>query len=436
MINIKRGVTVAALALGVAQSMPALATNGTNSDGFGPKDRGMGGAGVARATETQSIINNPAAVVDLPARMDIALQLFSPNNRKFEITGNNFDPASVGGPGPAGPYFDQSQTSDKDIFPIPFFGFSSRIDNDSAWAFTAAALGGMNTNYGENFAANLGFTGDTGVDLRQMFIGATYGSRFDNGVSWGVTLSYDLQQFEGKGLQVFGAISSDPDALTDNGADTSTGVGLKLGMQGPIAGGGTWGVSYRFKSEMSEFDDYAGLFPNQGELDIAPTFTVGLALPVGDKATFAIDYHFIDYEKVDAISNATSIFLPPAFGGDGIPFGGDDGPGFGWQSISVFKMGMEWETSENMTWRAGVNIGEDPLTTNEFSTAFLVPATPTQHLSAGFTRKLSDSSELTAVWVHVPKGKESGPFNPAFGGGTLSTEMEQNLLEVSYGMLF
>ncbi len=433
MITIKRGVTVAALALGVAQAMPALATNGTNSEGFGPKDRGMGGAGVARATETQSIVNNPASVVSLPSRMDIALGLFSPNNRSFELTGNNFDPDGPGGSPPIGPVLDQSQTSDKDIFPIPFVGYSSRIDDDSAWAFTVSALGGLNTNYGENFASGLGFTGDTGVDLRQMFIGATYGSRMANGMAWGVTLSYDLQQFEAKGLDLFAqpTASSATDAVTNNGADSSTGIGLKLGLQGELGNGGTWGASYRFKSEMSEFDDYAGLFPNQGELDIAPTLTFGVALPMGDGMTLAVDYHYIDYEAVDAISNSTSILTE-----DNIPFGSDDGPGFGWKSISVLKAGVEWDTSEMMTWRAGVNIGEDPLQSDEFSTAFLVPATPTTHLSGGFTRKLDSTTEITGVWVHTLKREESGEFAALFGGGDLSVDMEQNFIEVSYGKLF
>ena len=434
MITIKRGVTVAALALGVAQAMPALATNGTNSEGFGPKDRGMGGAGVARATETQSIVNNPAAVVALPARMDIALGLFSPNNRGFELEGNNLDPDGPTGPAPVFPgAFDQSQTSDKDIFPIPFFGYSSRIDDDSAWAFTVSALGGLNTNYGTNFGskAPVNATGDTGVDLRQMFLGATYGARLGNGMAWGVTLSYDLQQFEAKGLQAFAGATSDADALTDEGSDTSTGIGLKLGLQGELANGGTWGASYRFKSEMSEFDSYAGLFPNQGELDIAPTITLGVALPVGDDMTLAIDYHYIDYEQVDAISNSTSIFTD-----DLIPFGADDGPGFGWKSISVLKAGVEWETSEMMTWRAGINIGEDPLQSDEFSTAFLVPATSTTHLAGGFTRKLDATTEITGVWVHTLKREESGDFALAFGGGDLSVDMEQNFIEIGYGKLF
>ncbi len=433
MSKISRRVTATALMAGMVCAMPALATNGSNSLGFGTKDKGMGGAGVARATEAQSIVNNPAAVVDLPGRLDVSLALFSPNDRGYTLTGN--DLSAFFGPGAS---FDGSQTSDDDIFAIPFFGYSQRIDNDSAWAITVSGLGGQNTNYSENFAAGLGIPGETGIDLVQMFIGATYGAKLANGMSWGVTLSYDIQRFEAKGLQAFVGgpppfpfNTEDPSGLTDNGTDNASGIGLKVGLQGETDGGISWGASYRFKTDMDEFDKYKGLFPNQGDLDVAPTFTLGMAMPVGNGMTFALDYHFVDYEAVDAISNPVSKFTE-----EGVLFGADNGPGFGWSSISVIKAGLEIPTSADMTWRVGASVGEDPLESDEFSLAFLVPATPTVHLTAGFTKMLDETTELSGAWIHVPNREESGDFASAFGGGELSAEMEQNLFELSYSKLF
>jgi len=421
----KKRILIFKMAIVLAASAPilALATNGMNSEGFGPKDRGMGGAGVARATETQSIVNNPAAVTAVGNRQDIALGLFSPNDRGFTITGN------------AGGAFDQSQTSDDKIFPIPFYGYSKQLSNGSAWAFTISALGGMNTDYPDNFGANLTAgpcptcVGPTGLDLAQMFFGGTYGATFSNGVSWGVTASLDYARFEAEGLQAFQGASADPANMTNKGVDTAIGIGLKVGLRGDFESGGTWGASYRFKTDMSEFDKYAGLFKNQGDLDIAPTFTVGVALPVADKTTLALDYHFINYEAVDTIADPTSLFPPN-------PFGSSNGPGFGWNSISVIKAGIEVETSDNMIWRGGINVGESPLDKNEFSTAFLVPATVTTHLAVGFTKILNDKRELTAVYVRTLDECETAPFSGTFGGGTLEACMEQNFIEVSYGMKF
>ena len=417
-----------AIALVASAPMLVLATNGMNPEGSGAKSRGMGGAGVAMANETQSIVNNPAAVTAVGNRQDIAFGLFFPN-RSFTITGNNFDPDGPG-PIPPGPFFDQSQTSDSDLFAIPFYGYSRQLDDGAAWAFTISGAGGMNTDYPVNFGAALGFTGPTGVDLAQLFFGGTYGAKFSDSLAWGVTVSLAYAQFAAEGLDVFGVASSDPANLTNNGSDSSTGIGLKVGLLGQLENGGSWGASYQIKTDMSEFDKYKGLFADQGDLDIAPTFTVGVALPIADKTTLALDYHFIDYEAVPTISNSTSLILT------GGQFGDSGGPGFGWQSISVIKAGISVETAPDMIWRGGINIGESPLTSEEISTAFLVPATITTHLTAGFTKKLKNNNELTGVFVHSLENCQSGPFSVAFGGGTEEACMEQNFIELSYGMLF
>jgi len=418
------------IVIAVIASAPilALATNGMNPEGTGPKNRGMGGAGVAMATETQSIIINPAAVTGVGNRQDIAFGLFSPKERGFTISGGN----AFG--------LDQSQISDSNVFPIPFYGYSRQLDDGAAWAFTVSGVGGMNTDYPVNFSAAFGDTGPTGLDLAQLFLGGTYGAKFSNGLAWGVTVSLAYARFSAEGLDLFdnAGTSESPGSVTNNGTDSSTGIGLKVGLLGQLDNGGSWGVSYLFKTEMSEFDKYKGLFPDQGELDIAPTFTVGVALPIANNITLALDYHFIDYEAVAAISNATSIFVGP-FPGPADPstfFGTSDGPGFGWQSISVVKAGISVETSPTMTWRGGINIGESPLTANEFSTAFLVPATIEKHLTVGFTKKLKNNNELTGVFVHSFEECQSGDFSGSFGGGTLEACMEQNFIEVSYGMLF
>ena len=419
MIGYKKKLFKMAIAVIASAPILALATNGMNPEGTGPKNRGMGGAGVAMATETQSIIINPAAVTGVGNRQDIAFGLFSPD-RGFTLSGN-------------GAGLDQSQTSDSDLFAIPFYGYSRQLDDGAAWAFTISGAGGMNTDYPVNFGAAFGFTGPTGLDLAQLFFGGTYGSKISDSLAWGVTVSLAYAQFSAEGLDIFDspAISSSMGSVTNNGTDSSTGIGLKVGLLGQLDNGGSWGVSYQFKTDMSEFDKYKGLFADQGDLDIAPTLTLGVAIPISDDTTLAVDYHYIDYEAVDTISNSTSLLDPGV-----VRFGDSGGPGFGWQSISVIKAGISKKTSDKMIWRGGVNIGESPLTTDEFSTAFLVPATIEKHLTVGFTRQLSSKSELTGVFVHSLEECQSGSFSGTFGFGTLEACMEQNFIELSYGMLF
>lgn len=408
--------------------MSAFATNGMNPEGTGTMDRGMGGAGAAMADETANVVINPGAVVNVGDRMDLALGIFSPKPRSYSLTGN------TNVKGVSGLSLDGAQESGSNYFAIPFFGIASPINSKSAWAFTISANGGMNTDYAKNFAANLGYTGSTGINLEQLFVTGTYGYKVSPGVSLGISAIYAYQRFEAKGLKAFGdfGLSSDANALTDNGTDNASGFGVKIGIQAKVSNSVTVGASYQPKIKMGKFSKYQGLFADQGELDIASTATAGIAWQANPKLTVAFDYLYIDYKGVAAIGN-TSTTLGTKL------LGSTDGPGFGWDSINVFKLGFQYAYSDKWTWRAGWNHGDNPISSGEVSVNFLAPGVITDHLTLGGTYNLDKDSQLSFNYVHSFKKSVSGKFAPtlpAFGGGIMEIGMTQNYLELGYGTKF
>lgn len=441
----KQLVTLAAAAT-LAMPLSVLATNGMNPEGTGVKNRGMGGAGVAMANESASVTNNPAAAVNAGDRWDVALGMFSPKPRGYTLTDNNFGAGS----GPNDPNFNNSQESGSNEFFIPFFGMVSPIDDKSAWAFVVNANGGMNSDYATNFGSRLGvlppfaaadLSGSTGINLAQLFINGTYARKVTDTVSLGVTAIYAYQTFEAKGLGAFGGATIDPNNLTDNGEDTSSGFGFKLGVQANIGNGMTLGAAYQSKIEMEKFSKYRGLFADQGSLDIAPTYSVGLAWVVDPQLIIAFDYLYIDYEAVDSISNSTSLYDDIAFDGcseaqGDTCFGSSGGPGFGWKSINVFKLGAQYAMDSTWTLRAGWNHGDNPIGSDEVSVNFLAPGVIEDHLTLGFTNNLTKDSELSFNFVHSFENSVSGPFSQSFGGGTMNISMEQNFFEFGYASHF
>lgn len=419
--------------------LTVYATNGMNPEGTGVKNRGMGGAGVAIANETASITNNPAAVVGVGDRWDVSVGVFSPKPRSYTLTGNSFPlPPTYTSFGS----FDASQESDSNYFVIPFFGIAFPIDAKSAWSFVINANGGMNSDYANNFGASVGYTGSTGINLAQLFANLTYGRSMGKGVDMGATLILAYQTFEAKGLNAFTGATRTPTALTDNGTDSSTGFGLKLGIRGDIGNGVSWGAAVQTKIDMSEFDKYSGLFPDHGDLDIAGTFTAGVAWKASPKLTVAFDYAYIDYGGVTTISNSTSLYrntnpLTPCGSNAGdVCFGDDNGPGFGWKGINVFKLGFEYVASDSWIWRAGWNHGDNPIDASEVSVNFLAPGVIQDHLTLGLTYNMSKNSEISANFVHSFKNDVTGPFSANFGGGTMHIEMEQNFVELGYSKHF
>jgi len=117
----------------------------------------------------------------------------------------------------------------------------------------------------------------------------------------GVTGLIAYQSFRAEGLRAFAPFSSDPGNLTNNDYDSSWGYGGRFGYQGDF-GIVAVGASYQTKVWMGRFDQYAGLFAEQGDFDIPSTWTVGLSGRPVEALTLAVDYQRILYSGVRSIA--------------------------------------------------------------------------------------------------------------------------------------
>ena len=447
MIRVRLKILTCAL---VALTFPATvwATNGYFSHGTSVAEKGLAGAGVAFSQDTLAAANNPAGMVWQGARYDIGAALFGPM-REYTAKGgpsNACDPQgctfSVGDG-------DQNKDSENEAFLIPQFGYNWVINDDSTIGVSVFGNGGMNTEY-EGGSASVpdglggfnqlpGTFGDhrTGVDLAQLFLATTYARKITETSSWGVSGLVAYQRFKATGLANFAGFSSDGENLSDNGYDHSTGFGVRLGVQAEITPGVRIGAAYQPKIDMDEFDDYSGLFAEDGDFDIPSNFTVGLAVDIGETGVFLIDVQQINYEDVDAVSNSIDGLTdgscaPGPTGGTGKGCLGDsDGAGFGWEDMTVVKIGYQWRTGTKNTWRLGFSTGDQPIPDDEALFNILAPGVVEEHFTAGFTRQLDDKSAINFSAMYAPNKSVKGtsPFDPA---QDIKIEMDQYELAVSY----
>lgn len=421
MKKFSKGLVACAVTAALTIPMTAMATNGYFGHGYGTKNKGLAGGGVALAQDAMIAATNPAGMVMVGDRMDLGLAIFSPSPRSY--TDDNPGVGFVSGPAGFG------QESDNDYFLIPHIARNWMLDSDSSIGLTVYGNGGMNTEYPIGVYAG-GVGGVTGINLEQLFINATYSGKIDSTSSWGVSLIAVYQTFEATGLLPFGGLSSDPTKLTNNGQDTSTGFGAKFGWQGEVSKGLTLAASYQTEMDMSKFDDYAGLFAEQGNFDIPATWTVGLAWKTTPKSTLTFDIQQIMYSDIAAIAN-------PLFSAG--PLGAANGPGFGWEDMTIYKLGYQWETSPDWTWRVGVSQGDQPIPNGEVLFNILAPAVMETHLTAGFTMKTGSDSEFSLAAMYAPKTTVSGTVDTTPIGGdvdNLSIEMTQFEIEASWAWKF
>ena len=206
----------------------------------------------------------------------------------------------------------------------------------------------------------------------------------------------------------------------------------------------TLGFTGQTKMLMTKFDKYSGLFAEQGGFDIPAAVTFGGSYKFNNKLTINADYKRIFYNDVPAISNELPSVLPFHTGAGGTvssqSLGGDDGVGFGWQDVDIFKLGVQYVYSNVLTLRAGVSYNSDPFEGTETLFNILSPAVINTHLSVGASYTFSPAMTFNIAFTHAFASDITGSnVNHATiaglgGSGTAhqtELEMYQNELEIS-----
>ncbi|MDP7562673.1 MAG: outer membrane protein transport protein [Methylococcales bacterium] len=444
--------------LGIASQ--ASATTGYFALGYGPKSNGMAGAVVAAPQDATTSAVNPAGMSLIEERADFSLMLFSP------IREAALDPRVVGGS------FEVRKKSKRDFFVIPNGGFKYQLNDQLSWGISFYANGGMNTTYTRNIfdetyavlgAAQQGGgaaaaavptgtktgmanTGTLQIDMGQGIIAPTLSYQITPEHSFGIAPLIGVQYFKAKGLGNFQGFTKNQTGtdLTNRTYDFAYGAGIRAGWIGQVHPMVTLGASASSKIYMTEFHQYSDLFAENGGFDIPANFTTGIALHPRSDLTLSFDYERIFYGDVKSIANKGPVFNPTspfAGGGPGpdLPagyttLGADNGIGFGWDDIDVFRIGLQYEVNQDLTLRAGYSWNDRPFGGDQLLFNVIAPAVTNKHMTFGLSYSPSEFGEWNLSYQHAFKEHVSSE-QTAFGvPGSLS--MYQNAFEIGYSWKF
>ncbi|MBV1701568.1 MAG: outer membrane protein transport protein [Hyphomicrobiales bacterium] len=382
----------------------ANATDGYFQIGYGTIQQSLAGAGVAHAEDAMALAVNPAGILDIGNQFYVGATLINPT-RGYTGTGTGFI-----APG--------DHKSGRPIFGVPAAGYTYQIDGSSAVGIAIYGNGGINTTY-KPFVSTapacpgaLGVfcSGKAGVDLEQAFVTVGYAHKFGS-LSVGIAPVFAYQQFKAYGLAALAGGSSSPTNFSDNGYATSSGGGVRAGIQWNAAPGFNVGLTGSTPMYMSKFNKYSGLFANQGNFNIPGNIAFGVSYQITPTVTVLADYKRIFYSGVPSVGNASNIALP---------FGVSGGPGFGWRDVDVFSIGAEWAATSQLVLRAGYSHNTNPVRPRDAALNILAPGVITDHFTAGMSYAISNQMNLDLGGVYSPKHTVSGAVPAAFGGGTVS----------------
>ncbi len=402
----------------------AQATNGYFAHGYGVKAQAVAGVGIALPQDSLTIATNPAGLAAVGSRLDAGINYFAPS-RSADISGNDlsgFGSTTLNG---------HHDGNGKKHFLIPELGYSRQINDQITVGLAIYGNGGMNTQYDKNPFAPLGAQGPAGVNLEQLFISPAVSYKVAPGQVLGAAINVAHQRFAATGISPFGQASIASGSLSDRGTDTTNGVGVRLGWIGQFAPGLSVGATWASKID-GRFEKYKGLFADGGEFDIPANYGVGIAYQPNSAWELAADYQVIEYSGVAAVSNPLSRLA------SGKLLGSNDGPGFGWDDVSVYKFGVIHHLNPNVTLRAGYSHATQAVPRNQTFFNILAPGVVQDHVTVGGTWKADAHGEWSAFYGRAFKktvqGDNAIPSN--FGGGNANISLKEDLVGVSYGWKF
>jgi long-chain fatty acid transport protein len=161
------------------------------------------------------------------------------------------------------------------------------------------------------------------------------------------------------------------------------------------------------------------------------------------------------YGDVAAIANkgptADQFFtaLSSVLGSGGMPYSGagalgtDGGWGFGWEDTTVYKLGINHVVNNQWTLRGGVNYGSETIQPDQNLFNILAPGIVQRHVTLGFTYTPTQYNEISMTLMHALREEQSSTSTATaalgpFAGANYKPEigMDQNAIEISYGMKF
>ncbi|GAC1619714.1 MAG: outer membrane protein transport protein [Nevskia sp.] len=405
--------------------LQAQATLGLFEHGTGIASLGFGGISYVGDNDSTAISANPASAIALGSRFDLGSDLLLIKERA-QILGNA-----------AGP--DASYRSDgKHLFPIPQGGVTLKL-SESWSAGVAAFAAGLGPDYTQGPYQRFAQTpqqrasaasAQNSIKIAGLSLVLAHVLR--PGQSLGLGVNVQHQTINVKGAAPFANLSEAPDAVSDTGKHGAFGVSATVGWSGTITPWLKGGLSYRTKTWTQRIEGYRGLLPDHGLLELPSIFGGGLAATPAKDWLVAVEFQRFDYARVHAFGNSIDLLF------QGRALGSNNGPGFGWKSQNVYKLGLSYQPLPALTLRGGFSYATQIIPRSQTLFNLLAPATPQLHYTLGLSYALDARSEFSffgaLAQTREVRGQNSIPA--AFGGGEANVRNRIVSLGLSYGRRF
>ncbi|CAB3964848.1 MULTISPECIES: OmpP1/FadL family transporter [Burkholderia] len=368
----QRKVISLAVALSASVANVCIASTGIYTTGYGTREQGMGGVGIATGESALAPAENPAGIAFSGDRVEIGGGLFAIHGGA-QVNGATYD----------------TRTS---IVPMPEFGYvkslsPSLVFGVASWA--SGALMSYRTPYG-------GIPGNSNTFAQGVFMH----------VAPTVAYRFGAERNHALALSVVGALSTidvegveAQTGLPNQGRDWTPGYGFKIGWMSQITSQLSMGAFYASKIRYTPWHKYRAIFPDGGRFDEPEQYGIGIAFRPTPKWLIGFDWIRFNYGGTHVLGNPVTFSAP---------LGAENGPGFGLANINAYRIGVQYDVTDTLTLRGGFEITNRLVTPANTAFTFLVPITLNRTYTVGATYRMNKQSELSFAYAISPRVQVNG----------------------------
>ncbi|WP_175856633.1 outer membrane protein transport protein [Burkholderia anthina] len=361
-----------ALALSAGMANVCVASTGIYTTGYGTREQGMGGVGIATGESALAPAENPAGIAFSGDRLEIGGGLF----------------VIHGGAQDNGATYD-ARTG---IVPMPEFGYVKAISPSLVFGVASWSSGAMmsyRTPYG-------GIPGNSKTFAQGIFmhiaptVAYRFGTEMNNAIALSVVGALSSVDVEGVEAQT---------GLPNQGRDWTPGYGFKIGWMSQITRQLSMGAFYASKIRYTPWHKYAAIFADGGRFNEPEQYGIGIAFRPTPKWLIGFDWIRFNYGGTRVLGNPVTFSTP---------LGAADGSGFGLTNINAYRVGVQYDVTDKLTLRGGFEITRQPVTPENTAFTFLVPVTLNRTYTVGATYRVSRQSELSFAYAISPRVQVNG----------------------------
>lgn len=366
------------LAIGVVMAVSAgtssvsLASTGIYTTGYGTREQGMGGAGIATGESALAPAVNPAGIAFSGDRLDVGGDLLI---------------IHAGAQDNGVPY--NAKTA---LVPMPEFGYVQSLSPSFVFGVASWASGSQ-VSYGTPFGS---VPGNSNTYAQGVFVhvAPTVAYRFGAGKNHAIAFSVvgALSTINAEGIE---AQTQQP----NQGRQWTPGYGFKIGWMSQITSQLSMGAFYASKIRYAPWDKYSNIFADGGRMEEPEQYGVGIAFRPTPRWLLGFDWVRFNYSNTHVLGN------PVTFA---VPLGNVNGAGLGYRNVNAYRFGLQYGLTDRLTIRGGFEIADEPLTAPNTGFTFLVPATAKRTYTMGGTYRIGKDSELSFSWAISPRVQVNG----------------------------